>query len=225
MDYGEQFIMNVVVILLVFFIAAAIRFLFRRIKDTLHGLRKRNSAPKQAEPKPTPKSAPQPVTPVSKEEKTVKIPAAGGMSSRQAPPVSFPLYSPYRLRALSGEHKGKTFPLYDMREFTIGRNPQCAIRFRPDTQGVSGLHCKVEVECYSGIGTSQIEVRLTDLNSTYGTYLGNGTRLTPNKAYQLRAGDTFLLANGGPAFLLENNEMPYAPENDSPENVYPHTGW
>lgn len=225
MGFGEQYILNVVVILIVFFIGATIRFLYRRIKDALHGLRKRNSSPKQAEPKPAPKSAPQPATTVSKEEKTVKIPTAGGMSSRQAPLVSFPRYSPYRLRALSGEHRGKTFPLYEMEEFTIGRNPQCVIRFRPDTQGVSGLHCKVEMECYSGIGTSHTEVRLTDLNSTYGTYLGNGTRLTPNREYQLRVGDTFLLANGGPAFLLEPSEMPCTPENDSPENMYPHTGW
>lgn len=234
MGFGEQYVLNVVMILIAFFIGAAIRFLYRRIKDVLHRLRMRNSVPKQAEPKP----APQSVTPVPEKEETVRIPVAGGTPSREMPPegtvplkprrdppVRPPRYSPYRLRALSGEHRGKTFPLYEMEEFTIGRNPQCVIRFRPDTQGVSGLHCKVEMECYSGIGTSHTEVRLTDLNSTYGTYLGNGIRLTPNREYQLRVGDTFLLANGGPAFLLETNEAPYAPENDSPGNVYPHTGW
>ena len=234
MGYGEQVIMNVVIMLFIFLVGTAIRFLYRRIKDALHGLRKRSSVPTQTEPKPAPK----PVTPVPEKEETVRIPVAGGTSSREMPPEGTvpleprktpparpPRYSPYRLRALSGEHRGKTFPLYEMEEFTIGRNPQCVIRFRPDTQGVSGLHCKVEMECYSGIGTSQIEVRLTDLNSTYGTYLGNGTRLTPNREYQLRAGDAFLLAKGGPAFLLEANETPYAPENDGPENGYPHTGW
>ena len=66
---------------------------------------------------------------------------------------------------------------------------------------------------------------ITDLNSTYGTYLGNGTRLTPNREYPLQAGDTFLLANGDPAFLLEKNGTPFVPENDSRENAYPHTTW
>lgn len=234
MDSGEKYILNIWAIFLIYFIVVAVRFLFRLLRKALAGLRKRNRVPEQA----VAQSVPQPVTPMPEKEETVKVPVPDRAYSGETPwqgtiplgaqgdsAVGSPRFSSHQLRALSGEHKGKTFPLYEMEEFTIGRNPQCLIRFRPDTQGVSGLHCKVEVEEYSGIGTSYTEIRLTDLNSTYGTYLGNGTRLTPNREYPLRAGDTFLLANGGPAFLLEKNETLVASEYGSPENVYPHTTW
>lgn len=234
MDSGEKYILNIGAIFLIYFIVVAVRFLFRLLRKALAGLLKRNRVPEQA----VAQSVPQPVAPTPEKEETVKVPVPDRASSGEKPwegtiplgsqwdsAVGSPRFSSHQLRALSGEHKGKTFPLYEMEEFTIGRNPQCLIRFRPDTQGVSGLHCKVEVEEHSGIGTSYTEIRLTDLNSTYGTYLGNGTRLTPNREYPLRAGDTFLLANGGPAFLLEKNETLVASEYGSPENVYPHTTW
>lgn len=231
MDLGEYIFMRIVLVFFIVFIIVAVRFLLYLIRKGLHALLKRNSVPKQAAPRPVPQS----VTPASKKEETVKIPVPDRMSSGEVPPEgTIPLehqrdsavkpqrYSSHQLRALSGEHKGKTFPLYEMQEFTIGRNPQCQIHFRPDTPGVSGLHCKIEVIDHSGIGTSFSEVKLTDLNSSYGTYLGNGTRLTPNREYELQAGDTFLLANGGPAFLLEKNGTSFVPQN---EGAYPNTTW
>ncbi|MGN0978101.1 MAG: FHA domain-containing protein [Faecousia sp.] len=239
MDLGEYIFMKVAIVVFFVLIAAALQFLLRLIRKGLSALRNRNSAPKQAAPV-SPQPAPQPAAPATKKEETVILtPPDRTPSGAVSPKGTIPLepqqdpypavkpgrYSSHQLRALSGEHKGKTFPLYEMQEFTIGRNPQCQICFRPDTPGVSGFHCKIEVIDHSGIGTWSSEVKLTDLNSTYGTYLGNGTRLTPNREYPLQVGDTFLLANGGPAFLLEKNRTPFVPENDSREDAYPHTAW
>lgn len=212
MDLGEYIFMRVAIALFIPLMIAVVSFLFHLIRKGLHTLLHRNNAPKQADP---PRPAPQPA--VQKPEKPAKKPVPDKGPSVEAPrertvrldplpePVSFkknpPRYSSYQLRALSGEHKGKTFPLYEMTSCTIGRNPQCQIRFRPDTPGVSGLHC--QVQAFEHTGTYGVE--LTDLGSTYGTYLSNGTRLTPNQTYFLQEGDTFLLTEGGPAFLIERN--------------------
>lgn len=115
-----------------------------------------------------------------------------------------PLFAPssqwdirnYTLTAISGSLKGRSYSLRDC-DCLIGRSPACQIRFSPDTAGVSGKHCLVAVDA----GGS---VTVTDVGSTYGTYLSNGQRLVPNCPQPLRPGDTILLAGlDGPAFLLE----------------------
>lgn len=101
-----------------------------------------------------------------------------------------------RLTAISGPLKGRSFPV-PQSGATIGRSPSCDISFPVDTRGVSGAHCRVSVD-------PQGRVLLTDTRSTYGTYLGDGRRLTPHQPIPMRNGQTFLLAGlDGPAFLLE----------------------
>lgn len=89
---------------------------------------------------------------------------------------------------------GKTYPLRG--KTTIGRDPaSCQIVFPPKTPGISGKHCMVQ-ELTQGLV-------VTDLGSTYGTFLENGTKLEPNKPYTILAGEAFFLASKDNGFRVK----------------------
>ena len=90
-----------------------------------------------------------------------------------------------------GTLAGAAFPI-TANGATIGRDPSCMICLPANTPGVSRQHCRVTLS-----GSS---LTLTDLNSSYGTYLMSGQRLTPNTPCHLRAGDSFYV--GDPANVL-----------------------
>ncbi len=70
----------------------------------------------------------------------------------------------------------------------MGRDPRrCQVVFPKDTPGISSVHCEIR----PAAGT----VLLIDCQSSYGTYLENGTKLTPNQPYTLKRGDSFYLAS------------------------------
>ena len=69
----------------------------------------------------------------------------------------------------------------------IGRGSVCALRFPSNAPGISGSHCSVQWD-----SASQTFI-VTDLNSTYGTYLMTGQRLQPNQPCRLRAGERIYL--------------------------------
>ena len=70
--------------------------------------------------------------------------------------------------------------------------------FPPDTSGVSGAHCVVRLV---GDGAT-----LTDLGSTYGTFLSDGTRIPPNQPVPLKVGDSFTLGSAKQKFILERKD-------------------
>lgn len=76
----------------------------------------------------------------------------------------------------------------------MGRSSECDIHFREDARDVSRRHCRIELQ--GG------QVRLTDLGSTYGTFL-RGRRLTPNMPVPFYKGDTFTLGQGSHSFTLD----------------------
>lgn len=78
---------------------------------------------------------------------------------------------------------------------TFGRDPACDVVFPPDTGGVSGRHCKLS---WNG-GTLQ----LTDLGSSFGTFLEDGRRLS-NSAEEVAAGTCFYLGSRKIGFTIEN---------------------
>ena len=93
------------------------------------------------------------------------------------------------VRSMSAQHNGRIQPLGPA-PITIGRDASsCQIVFAKDTKGVSGRHCQVAFDPASGTFT------LTDIGSSYGTFLGNGLKLTPNSPVKLKAGDTFYLGD------------------------------
>lgn len=90
------------------------------------------------------------------------------------------------VRSLSAQHRGSRIPV-SSQGILLGRGQECAVVYGNNTPGVSGRHASLTFDAASG------DFILTDLQSTYGTYLKNGQKLTPNMAYRLRSGDQFYL--------------------------------
>ena len=107
----------------------------------------------------------------------------------------------------AGEYVNSRFCVEN--EIVIGRNPQnCQIVFSPSAKGVSGVHCKVHV--------SNGNIFVTDMNSTNGTFLEDGTRLSPGVAVQLRSEQKFYLGNRQNVFGVETVH-----DRDFQEQSYP----
>lgn len=112
-------------------------------------------------------------------------PAANGAPAAAAPASTMSAV----IRSMSVQHNGKTFPV-GKAPVTIGRNTaSCVIVYKEGTQGVSGVHCSVSFDSATGTFT------LTDLGSTYGTFLVSGQKLTPNTPVVLRTGDCFYVGD------------------------------
>lgn len=69
---------------------------------------------------------------------------------------------------------------------TVGREKTCMIVLPENIPGVSRVHCKLEFR-----GDQLV---LTDLNSTYGTYI-HGKRVPPNMPVALHSGSSFCLGS------------------------------
>lgn len=112
------------------------------------------------------------------------------------PPVQTPIQPPVAavkqgyVRSLSSQHRGSQIPVSGQ-GILLGRSQECAVVYGSNTPGVSGRHASLSFDAATG------EFVLTDLQSTYGTYLRNGQKLTPNMAYRLRSGDQFYLGEAG----------------------------
>lgn len=90
-----------------------------------------------------------------------------------------------RLCSMSAQHNGLEVNV-GSGKVMVGRDPAiCQIVFRDRTPGVSGHHCLVSFDAARG------EFVLTDLKSSYGTYVGNGQRLAPETPYYLKPGESF----------------------------------
>lgn len=79
----------------------------------------------------------------------------------------------------------------------IGRGGECALKFPTNAPGVSGCHCTVQ---WDAAGQSFV---VTDLRSTYGTFLMTGQKMQPNVPYRLRSGDKFYLGDQNNTISLE----------------------
>lgn len=94
--------------------------------------------------------------------------------------------------------KGGTFdeaklPLEE--KIIFGRDvSRCFAIYPPDAKKVSRVHCSVEIK--------DGKVVVTDLGSSYGTYLENGEKLEENKPYYLNYGDSFYLAEPENTFKI-----------------------
>jgi len=88
----------------------------------------------------------------------------------------------YYLLGVSGPLSGKKYGITS--SAVIGRDKiKCNILFPIDQPGVSGLHCEVKI--------SGSVLTLTDYNSSYGTFLENGTKLSANTPVVLNSGAKF----------------------------------
>ncbi len=100
------------------------------------------------------------------------------------------------IRSLAAQHRGSRLQL-GSREIVIGRNRDCAIAFKDGTPGVSGRHCSLRWDA------SSRDFVLTDLNSSYGTFLLSGQKLTPNVPYHVSAGEQFYLGDDSNMLRVE----------------------
>lgn len=88
--------------------------------------------------------------------------------------------------ALSGKLGGKKYTV-EGENATFGRRDKCSVRYDEGTEGISGSHCQI---VKSGQGYV-----LIDQNSTYGTYLADGTKLVAGREYPVQDGTEFYLAS------------------------------
>lgn len=95
--------------------------------------------------------------------------------------------------ALSGPLRGQSYPV-GAEGILFGCDPSCAIRLPAGTPGVSHQHCCIRWQ--QGVPV------LVDLNSTYGTFMGDGRKLPPSYPAQLAAGSRFYLGDTNCLFQL-----------------------
>lgn len=123
---------------------------------------------------------------IKKGQTPAQMPAAGPAAVGAGVPS--PAQTP-SVRSLSEQHGGMRVAITGA-QLLIGRDKAtCQIVFRDGTPGVSTRHCSVSYDRATG------EFVLTDLRSTYGTYLVNGTKLVAGMAYRLKSGDSFYLGD------------------------------
>lgn len=92
-----------------------------------------------------------------------------------------------QLIGLEGDYAGKSIPL-SRDPITIGRSRDCNLVMRNYVKGISKTHCAIRFS--SGRGAYQI----TDMGSTYGTYL-NGRKIAPNTPQPLKRNDVIYLGS------------------------------
>mgnify|MGYP000062296469 FL=1 len=98
------------------------------------------------------------------------------------------------LRSLAQQHNGVRIPIQG-RQILIGTSQgDCQVVFRSGTPGVSRRHCSISWDAATG------DFILTDLGSSFGTFLENRQKLAQGVPTRLRPGDRFYL--GSPENLL-----------------------
>lgn len=93
------------------------------------------------------------------------------------------------IRSMAVQHNGMTL-VVGSDPILIGRDAaNCKLAYAEGTAGVSGRHCSVAYDAQTG------EFIITDLRSTYGTFLMNGQRLSANVPYRMKPGDSFYVGD------------------------------
>lgn len=93
---------------------------------------------------------------------------------------------------VNGVFKGKNMEVKS--KIYFGRNDNCHVQYPSDTKGISGRHCALEFDGQN--------FYLTDLGSSYGTFLSNGQKLTPKMKYTINDGEQFYMASSTELFQV-----------------------
>lgn len=97
------------------------------------------------------------------------------------------------VRGISGMYEGNDISVEDT--ILFGRDAEtCNIVYPDGTPGISTLHCKLLV--------SDGALYIMDLDSSFGTFLRDGTQLVPYQPYALQSGDSFYLASTENTFAV-----------------------
>ena len=101
------------------------------------------------------------------------------------------------IRSLAAQHNGMAM-VVGAEPLVIGRDPNnCKLVYAEGTAGVSGRHCTVAYDAAKG------DFIVTDLRSTYGTFLMTGQKLEANVPYRLKPGDGFYVGDRANAIRVE----------------------
>ena len=123
--------------------------------------------------------------------KKKKSPAAE--AKQEAPSVS---KTPV-MRSMAPQHGGMVVQLHHQ-PVQIGRDPAtCRLVYQDGTPGVSSKHCQVYFD-----EQEQMFI-VTDLNSTYGTFLASGQRIAPNTPVKLPPHSSIYLGEADNTVYLE----------------------
>ncbi|MBR5596943.1 MAG: FHA domain-containing protein [Lachnospiraceae bacterium] len=76
------------------------------------------------------------------------------------------------------------------REILFGRSYSCNLVFPEEMPRISRRHCLLKYDRNKGMFC------LTDLQSSYGTFLGNGKKLKPGESVWMAVNEEFCLGNG-----------------------------
>lgn len=100
----------------------------------------------------------------------------------------------YYLIGVSGKFEGKKYAIDE--RVVFGRDSaRCNVAYPENQPGVSAVHCEL-------IRSGSV-LTLKDCNSTYGTFLKDGTKLTPNVPVVLNSGDTFYVGDKSNVFEVK----------------------
>ena len=101
------------------------------------------------------------------------------------------------IRSMAVQHNGLTL-VAGSTPILIGRDPaNCKLVYAEGTAGVSGRHCSVSYDAAAGVFI------ITDLRSTYGTFLIGGQKLDANVPYRLNPGDSFYVGDKANVIRVE----------------------
>ncbi|MBR5421745.1 MAG: trypsin-like peptidase domain-containing protein [Lachnospiraceae bacterium] len=153
---------------------------------------------------------PRPQTPMQAQQPMAQQ-QAGMMQQRQAPMQQQMQQAPMQprpqapmqaqrtplVRSLAAQHKGASFS-FSRGTIVVGRDASsCSIVYQPGTVGVSSRHCTIDYRPQTNVFI------ITDLASTYGTYLMDGTKMEPNRHYALNPGDSFYVGEKSNVIRVE----------------------
>ena len=106
--------------------------------------------------------------------------------------ASYTAPSSLYLKGATGYYSGRRIPLHGT--LVAGRDPGCAIAFPGETRGVSHRHCQFRVQ--GGL------VVVTDLGSSYGTFINGRNKLKPHASVTLSPGDSVGLGSEKQCLIL-----------------------
>lgn len=101
------------------------------------------------------------------------------------------------IRSLAVQHNGLAL-VVGSTPILVGRDPaNCKLIYTEGTTGVSGRHCSISYDASKG------EFIITDLRSTYGTFLMGGQKLNANVPYRMKPGDSFYVGDKANVIRVE----------------------
>lgn len=99
------------------------------------------------------------------------------------------------VQCISGPVKGAVWRPQSKEVLVIGRDAECSVCLSSNAAGISRKHCSIQ--------QTKRGWTIRDLNSSYGTYVGDSGKLVPGIDRPLCTGEVFYLGGKGCAFRVD----------------------